>query len=293
VPRAVLGLGGNLGARRALLDCARTLLAAQPGLVVCAASSLYHTPPLGPPQPDYLNAALSVEWVGSARALLAITQHIETLLGRERAQRWGPRTLDIDILHWSDGPVREPGLCVPHPELLRRPFALVPLLEVAPELAASLGLAPGAADPGFAPREPFSPPFQREPDGSLRLAPEQEPLELAARFVAALALRLGPAQAPGDARADPPASTLPFACPLPAAAPGDQLEALLARLGERVHSAARHGFVARKAAPMRIGAGRCEGVFVGARTDGPVAGAVPRWTLEPGVRGYELRFSRA
>ena len=290
MPRAVLGLGGNLGARRALLDCARTLLAAQAGLSLVASSSLYHTPPLGPPQPDYLNAALAVEWVGSARALLAITQHVETLLGRERSQHWGPRTLDIDILHWSEGAVREPGLCVPHPELLRRPFALVPLLEVAPELGASLNVAPDTADPDFAPREAFLPPLQREPDGWLRLGPEPEPLELAARFVAALAQLAGLAQAP-VARS---ASLLPFSCPLPAAATAlEQLEALLARLGERVVSAARHGFVARKAAPMRIGAGRCEGVLVGARADGREAKAVPAWTLEPGARGYELRFNRA
>ena len=67
--RAVLGLGSNLGARRALLGCAQALLAAQPGLRVLAASPLYHTPPLGPPQPDYLNAALLIDSAGRVREL--------------------------------------------------------------------------------------------------------------------------------------------------------------------------------------------------------------------------------
>lgn len=155
MPEAVLGLGGNLGARRALFDAALTLLSAQ-GCSLLARSSLYETPPVGPPQPDYLNAAVRVSFEGTAEQLLAHTQRIEALLGRERRVRWGARTVDIDVLHWSGGPVRSAGLEVPHRELGARTFALAPLLDVAPELSATwqdrlsaLGGAPPFARPGW------------------------------------------------------------------------------------------------------------------------------------------------
>lgn len=156
MPEAVLGLGGNLGARRALFDAALTLLTAQAGCSLLARSSLYETPPVGPPQPDYLNAAVRVSFRGTAEQLLAHTQHIEALLGRERRVRWGARTIDLDILHWSEGPVRSASLEVPHRELGARTFVLAPLLDVAPELSATwgdrliaLGGAPPFARPGW------------------------------------------------------------------------------------------------------------------------------------------------
>lgn len=156
VPQAVLGLGSNLGARRALLRCAITLLAGQPGLSVLARSDLYETPPLGPPQPDYLNAAVRVSWCGTLAGLFAVTQQVEQWLGRERRERWGARTIDIDILHWSEGPVHTPWLHVPHRELAARPFALAPLLDVLPELEptygpplTALGGAPARSNPGW------------------------------------------------------------------------------------------------------------------------------------------------
>jgi 2-amino-4-hydroxy-6-hydroxymethyldihydropteridine diphosphokinase len=93
------------------------------------------TPPLGPPQPDYLNAALRLETALHPRELLPRLLAIEALLGRERRVRWGPRTIDLDVLYWSGGPVRELDLSVPHPGLAERPFAIAPLLDVAPELA--------------------------------------------------------------------------------------------------------------------------------------------------------------
>src|SRR4051794_26274702 len=99
MPWAVLGLGTNLGARRAILQSAIALLA--PHAPVLARSALYATPPLGPPQPDYLNAAVRVHWDDSPERLLALAHRVETQLGRERRERWGPRTLDVDILHWS------------------------------------------------------------------------------------------------------------------------------------------------------------------------------------------------
>jgi 2-amino-4-hydroxy-6-hydroxymethyldihydropteridine diphosphokinase len=271
VPRAVLGLGGNLGARRALLVCARALLESQPGLTILAASRLFHTPPLGPPQPEYLNAALLVDWVGSPRALLCVTQHIEQLLRRRRGERWGARTLDIDILFWSAGPVREPGLTIPHPELGRRAFALVPLLEVAPELESTLGLG-AHLELDFARTELFAAPIGRLPDGNLRLGPAHEASELGSAFVAALSCRLGPGPA---AR-----STLPFVCPAVethAEAPWDLLGALHARWS----AALEHGFWVRNAAITDVGQGRCEGVFVGAHVGVPVPHAVLTWVLEP------------
>jgi 2-amino-4-hydroxy-6-hydroxymethyldihydropteridine diphosphokinase len=156
MPEAVLGLGGNLGARRAVFDAAIAALCALPACRVLARSRLYATPPLGPPQPDYLNAAVRVDFVGDAEQLLACTQRIEVMLGRERRERWGARTLDIDLLHWSEGPLRTPSLEVPHRELGQRNFALAPLLDVAPELAPSwqpvltqLGGAPPLAQPGW------------------------------------------------------------------------------------------------------------------------------------------------
>jgi 2-amino-4-hydroxy-6-hydroxymethyldihydropteridine diphosphokinase len=156
MPEAVLGLGGNLGARRAIFDAALTLLAAAPGCTLLARSLLYETPPLGPPQPDFLNAAVRVSWEGTAEQLLAQAQRIEALLGRERRVRWGARTIDLDVLHWSAGSVRSAGLEVPHRELHTRTFALAPLLDVAPELATAwrdtllgLGGAPALARPGW------------------------------------------------------------------------------------------------------------------------------------------------
>ena len=147
---AVLGLGGNLGARCAALRCALGMLAATPGCRLLARSPLYETPPLGPPQPDYLNAAVRVSWEGEPAGLLARTQQIERVLGRERSLHWGPRTLDIDVLYWSEGPLCLPGLVVPHRSLHDRAFALAPLLDVAPERSEEWGarlIALGGAPP--------------------------------------------------------------------------------------------------------------------------------------------------
>ena len=157
MPEAVLGLGGNLGARRAIFHAALQLLDDQPQCRVLARSQLYATPPLGPPQPDYVNAAVRVQFSGEIAELLVLSQRIEVLLGRERRERWGPRTLDIDVLHWSDGPVQTADLHVPHRELGARAFALAPLLDVAAELAprwqgalSALGGPPPLAEPGWA-----------------------------------------------------------------------------------------------------------------------------------------------
>lgn len=127
---AVVGIGSNLGSREALLRAAIALL----GREVVAVSRLYRTPPLGPPQPEFLNAAVRVRTELSPLALLSELQRVEAQLGRVRRERWGPRTIDLDFLWWEGGAIDEPGLSVPHPGLMERAFALGPLLDVAPEL---------------------------------------------------------------------------------------------------------------------------------------------------------------
>lgn len=138
----VIGLGTNLGDREATLRSAVRALTslADDGLAV---SALYETAPLGPPQPHYLNAAVrfrtSLEPDGLLDALLVI----ERAHGRVRGERWGPRTLDLDVLFaLADGARlehRSARLVVPHPGLLERSFALAPLLDVMPELRPRLG----------------------------------------------------------------------------------------------------------------------------------------------------------
>ncbi len=175
---AVLGLGTNLGARRAILEGAIALL----GGHVLARSALYATPPLGPPQPDYLNAAVRVDWDAPLEDLLTRARELEVALGRQRRVRWGPRTLDVDILHSSLGPFESPSLRVPHPEVQNRTFALAPLLDVAPELAA---LAPRLGDLGGAPPRAV-PSWSRFAREGSEVCGEwlHDPDELAAQYVA-------------------------------------------------------------------------------------------------------------
>lgn len=132
----IVGVGCNLGAREAAIRAARDLLDAHPGISVCAVSHLYETDPLGPPQPRYLNAAYRLQTELSPPALLRLMGQTERRLGRDRASspRWGPRSVDLDLLWDERGAYRAPELCIPHPELEARAFALRPLLDVAPEL---------------------------------------------------------------------------------------------------------------------------------------------------------------
>ncbi|MBL8581124.1 MAG: 2-amino-4-hydroxy-6-hydroxymethyldihydropteridine diphosphokinase [Rhizobiaceae bacterium] len=99
-------------------------------------SSLYRTPPWGKTdQPDFINAAAEIATTRDARELLELCLDAERRLKRVRAERWGPRLIDLDILTFGDSSVREPGLELPHPRLSERAFVLVPLLELAPDLA--------------------------------------------------------------------------------------------------------------------------------------------------------------
>jgi 2-amino-4-hydroxy-6-hydroxymethyldihydropteridine diphosphokinase len=129
----VIGLGANLGDRAATLGAAVQALIHLGTFV--AVSSVYETDPVGPPQPSFLNAAVRLRVALPPESLLVELLRIESAAGRERRERWGPRTLDLDIL-WIQGVVcQSPALTVPHPELCSRAFALVPLLDVAPEAA--------------------------------------------------------------------------------------------------------------------------------------------------------------
>jgi 2-amino-4-hydroxy-6-hydroxymethyldihydropteridine diphosphokinase len=127
----VLGLGSNLGDRLAHFQGALRKL--QRHARITAISALYESKALGPAQPDYLNAALRLRTSLEPLALLGVQLEIERASGRVRRERWGPRTLDLDLLFIVGQTVDQPGLVVPHRELTRRAFALLPLLDVMPE----------------------------------------------------------------------------------------------------------------------------------------------------------------
>jgi 2-amino-4-hydroxy-6-hydroxymethyldihydropteridine diphosphokinase len=129
--RVLLALGSNLGDRRRTL---RDAIDSLPGVV--SVSGVYETDPVGGPsgQDPYLNMVVAIESSASPRQLLGMCHRIESAAGRVRGERWGPRTLDIDIL-WIDGlTVSEPDLSIPHPRMFERRFVLVPLNDVAPDL---------------------------------------------------------------------------------------------------------------------------------------------------------------
>ncbi|MDQ0503937.1 2-amino-4-hydroxy-6-hydroxymethyldihydropteridine diphosphokinase [Xanthobacter agilis] len=134
VETAYLCLGSNVGDREGTLGLARGVLA-RAGLTLRARSALYETPPWGPiPQGPYLNQVVEVESPVGAHSLLFLGLLVERMLGRDRSRevRFGPRRIDIDILLYGHQKVAEPDLEIPHPRLLERAFALVPLVEIAP-----------------------------------------------------------------------------------------------------------------------------------------------------------------
>ena len=133
--RAYVGLGANIGPREVTLLRAVDLLAEAEGVDVVAVSTLRETEPVGVvDQPPFLNGAVEVETTLAPRALLDLLLEIERSLGRVRDERWGPRTVDLDLLVYGGETVEEPGLRVPHPRLRERRFALEPLAELNPEL---------------------------------------------------------------------------------------------------------------------------------------------------------------
>ena len=134
--KAFIGLGSNLGEREAQLRAALDAIAQLPGTQLVRVSSLYDTEPVGETeQPNFLNAVAQVDTELTARQLLWNLLLIERRLGRIRTRRWGPRTIDLDLLLYGSLVVDEPDLKLPHPELTRRSFVLVPLVELDPLLA--------------------------------------------------------------------------------------------------------------------------------------------------------------
>lgn len=132
--KAVLALGSNLGNRLTTLQGAVDALVATPGIEVVAVSPLYETQPVGgPQQPDYFNVVVLVETALSAGALLGIALDVESRFGRQRDERWGARTLDIDLVAVGDEVVDEPDLQLPHPRAAERAFVLVPWVDVDPD----------------------------------------------------------------------------------------------------------------------------------------------------------------
>jgi 2-amino-4-hydroxy-6-hydroxymethyldihydropteridine diphosphokinase len=129
--RAFLGLGTNLGDRLENLQRAVDLLAATPGIVVLRSSRIYETVPIGPSQPDFLNAVVEVDTALEPRDLLAACAAVERELHRVRRIHWGPRTIDVDLLAYDDRVIETDVLVVPHPRMHERAFVLVPLLELA------------------------------------------------------------------------------------------------------------------------------------------------------------------
>jgi 2-amino-4-hydroxy-6-hydroxymethyldihydropteridine diphosphokinase len=131
--RALLGLGSNLGDRDVFLHDAVGSLSG-----VVAVSSVYETDPLGGPggQGAYLNIVVELDTDLSPRALLGVCHRLESASGRVREERWGPRTLDVDILWHESGPIDEPDLQIPHARMTERRFVMAPLAEIAPDLAA-------------------------------------------------------------------------------------------------------------------------------------------------------------
>ena len=134
--RVYLALGSNLADPLHQVQSALDALAAIPQSRLIACSSLYRTPPYGPPdQPDYLNAAVALDTELSPEALLDHTQRIELEQGRVRKDhRWGPRTLDLDIMLFGDLTLATTRLTVPHYDMHNRAFMLLPLREIAPDL---------------------------------------------------------------------------------------------------------------------------------------------------------------
>lgn len=133
-----LGLGANLGKRIKALEEAVKRLGSHPDISVLGKSPYYETEPQGgPPQPRFINAVLCVETSLSPRELLGVVQGVEKALGRQRnassEERWGPRTIDIDILLYDNRIVEDEDLKIPHPMMHQRRFVLEPLSDISPE----------------------------------------------------------------------------------------------------------------------------------------------------------------
>lgn len=128
-----IALGSNLGDSLAILQAAIETLDRIPGIEVIIVSSWYQTKAIGPPQPDYVNGCILVQAQQEPHSLLEILLNIEKKFGRTRQERWGPRTLDLDLLLYDDLILETATLQIPHPRIRERAFVLIPLAEIAPK----------------------------------------------------------------------------------------------------------------------------------------------------------------
>ncbi len=131
--KSAIGFGSNLGDSVKILNDSRQILAQTSGIKLLSLSSWYKTIPIGPPQPDYINACAVLEVELTPLQLLETLLKIEQQFSRTRTQRWGPRTLDLDLLLFEDLIFNSNNLQIPHPRLRERAFVLVPLAEIAPD----------------------------------------------------------------------------------------------------------------------------------------------------------------
>ncbi len=132
VPLCAIALGSNLGDSLAIVEAALETLAATPDIVLQARSSWYQTKAVGPPQPDYINGCALLHVWKTPQMLLETLLGIEAQFGRVRRERWGPRSLDLDLLLYDDLILDTPTLQLPHPRMRERAFVLLPLAEIAP-----------------------------------------------------------------------------------------------------------------------------------------------------------------
>jgi 2-amino-4-hydroxy-6-hydroxymethyldihydropteridine diphosphokinase len=161
---AYVGIGSNMGDRLENLSDAVREFAGTPGVHFVRSSSVYETAPVGgPEQGDYLNAVVEISTELEPHALLEVLQRIENELGRARAERFGPRTIDLDLLLYGDEEIDDPDLTVPHPRMRERAFVVVPLVE----------LGAGDALPKGRPLEPVTDAAQTV----RRIAPPLDPEE--------------------------------------------------------------------------------------------------------------------
>lgn len=131
--RAFIGLGSNLGQREDFIERAIVSLAEAPGISLCRQARLYETEPVGvQDQPWFLNTVVEIETDVAPYELLSLCKQIERSVGRQERERYGSREIDVDILLYDELVVNEPDLQIPHAQLHRRRFVLVPLAEIAP-----------------------------------------------------------------------------------------------------------------------------------------------------------------
>ena len=132
--KCAIALGSNLGDSLATLENSLAVLGNTPGIDLLATSSWYQTKPVSEvPQPDYLNGCVTLNAQQAPEELLVLLQAIELQFGRVRKEKWGARTLDLDLLLYGDHQLDTPNLTIPHPRMSERAFVLVPLAEIAPD----------------------------------------------------------------------------------------------------------------------------------------------------------------